>query len=189
MADSNPGLQHQAGNAPDRDMGAHPIGVDRYERPVRDVDLCTFDKDQCCTFLEWNRLRRRQTWKASPHPPDQHQPAAPGFGPAKSRRQRRQKHIGVGHGDLPRQVENTERRPLTAPAAPARSSSNLRQWFIRGSNPLAAPCRVIQASAAACAVRFLITARFSPSGAVPEEVHHYINPSTLPRALRPYPSG
>ena len=46
--------------------GPHPIGVDGHKGPVHDVDLCAFDKEQCRTFLEWNRFRRRKAWQHHP---------------------------------------------------------------------------------------------------------------------------
>ena len=164
------------------------IGIDRYERAVRDVDLCAFDKKQCRALLKWDRLRRGQTWEHHRARWIIISPAAPGLGPSKARHHRRKESIGIGHGDLTYQVENAERCALPAPATKLDrriTLDNGHAWLKSLCVTLASHpglsrslCRAIPDLCA------LLILRSSP-----EKVHHHVNSAGSFRVLRLSPFG
>ena len=80
MGNSCSRLQHQAGDATDRDKRATPIFIDCNESAVLHVELGVLDEDQRSTFflVEWVSGEDAPKRGIASSPADQHQPAAKG---------------------------------------------------------------------------------------------------------------
>jgi hypothetical protein len=60
MRHPNPGLEHQASNASNRDMSTHSVLVDENKRAVKDIKLSTLNEKHRQAFLDRDGTKRGQ---------------------------------------------------------------------------------------------------------------------------------